>query len=162
MANSRIQTRLLAMPIGQFQADWRPTSHTHQAPVTKPIAVQLGFASDELGYLIDLGIPQSDPSLPNPFARDPEIKREQVFAGAVAKPATLLLDRLRARTRVRDGRWTSLDQALALLDIMDFQHKDIIEDKIRKNATMYQMLAQYMQMALTMAMQASSMMHLQL
>lgn len=80
---------------------------------TKPIAVQLGFASDELGYLIDLGIPQSDPSLPNPFARDPEIKREQVFAGAVAKPATLLIDRLRARTRVRDGRWTSLDQALA-------------------------------------------------
>lgn len=79
----------------------------------KPIAVQLGFASDELGYLIDLGIPPSDPSAANPFARDPEIKREQVFAGACAKPATLLIDRLRAHTRVREASWTSLEQKLA-------------------------------------------------
>ncbi|MCR2813355.1 AAA family ATPase [Microbacterium sp. zg.Y1090] len=76
-----------------------------------PVAVQLGFAGDELGYLIDLGIPQSDQR--NLFARDPEIKREQVFAGALAKPATLLIDRLRGATRVRDGGWTTLDQTLA-------------------------------------------------
>lgn len=78
-----------------------------------PIAVKLGFASDELGYLIDLGIPQSDPSAANPFARDPEIKREQVFAGPVAKPSALLIDRLRANTRVRNGRWVDLDQRLS-------------------------------------------------
>lgn len=77
----------------------------------KPVAVQLGFASDELGYLVDLGIPQVDQA--NPFARDPEIKREQVFAGALAKPATLLIDRLRGNTRVRDGSWVDLDQKLA-------------------------------------------------
>ena len=76
-----------------------------------PIAVQLGYASDELGYLIDLGIPQGDQA--NPFARDPEIKREQVFAGPVAKPATLLIDRTRQSTRVRDGEWSVLDQRLA-------------------------------------------------
>jgi predicted ATPase len=78
---------------------------------SRPVAVQLGFASDELGYLVDLGIPQVDQA--SPFARDPEIKREQVFAGPVAKPATLLIDRTRAHTRVRDGSWTSLDQKLA-------------------------------------------------
>lgn len=77
----------------------------------KPVAVQLGFASDELGYLVDLGIPQVDQG--SPFARDPEIKREQVFAGALAKPATLLIDRLRAHTRVRDGAWVDLEQSLA-------------------------------------------------
>ncbi|RZI87926.1 MAG: ATP-binding protein, partial [Microbacterium sp.] len=49
----------------------------------------------------------------NPFARDPEIKREQVFAGPLAKPATLLIDRTRAHTRVRDGAWTAVDQKLA-------------------------------------------------
>ncbi|MFJ6678940.1 AAA family ATPase [Microbacterium sp. NPDC091382] len=76
-----------------------------------PIAVQLGFASDELGYLVDLGIPQI--SQESVFARDPEIKREQVFAGPLAKPATLLIDRLRTQTRVRDGSWVSLDQKLA-------------------------------------------------
>ncbi len=76
-----------------------------------PIAVQLGFASDELGYLVDLGIPQT--SQDSVFARDPEIKREQIFAGQLAKPSTLLIDRLRAQTRVRDGGWVSLDQKLA-------------------------------------------------
>lgn len=77
----------------------------------KPVAVQLGFASDELGYLVDLGIPQADQA--SPFARDPEIKREQVFAGALAKPATLLIDRLRSNTRVREASWVDLDQKLA-------------------------------------------------
>ncbi len=78
---------------------------------SRPVAVQLGFASDELGYLVDLGIPQSDQR--SPFARDPEIKREQVFAGPVAKPSTLLIDRSRAHTRVRDDSWGSLAQKLA-------------------------------------------------
>ncbi len=89
-----------------------PEAGGSQGTVRKgPIAVQLGFSSDELGYLVDLGIPQVDQG--SFFARDPEIKREQVFAGAVAKPATLLIDRLRANTRVRDGRWVELDQQLA-------------------------------------------------
>ncbi len=86
-----------------------------------PIAVQLGFASDELGYLIDLGIPQADPTVANPFARDPEIKRERVFAGPIATPAALLIDRLRQNTRVRDGRWVDLDQRLA-------PHESIVTD----------------------------------
>ncbi|THE07450.1 ATP-binding protein [Microbacterium oleivorans] len=76
-----------------------------------PIAVQLGFSSDELGYLVDLGIPQI--AQDSVFARDPEIKREQVFAGPFAKPATLLIDRLRSQTRIRDGAWVSLEQKLA-------------------------------------------------
>ncbi|MFS0866881.1 AAA family ATPase [Microbacterium sp. 179-B 1A2 NHS] len=77
----------------------------------KPIAVQLGFASDELGYLVDLGIPQGPQD--NPFARDPVIKREQVFAGPLAKPATLLIDRAGPLTRVRDDQWVRLEQKLA-------------------------------------------------
>ncbi|MDD7930283.1 AAA family ATPase [Microbacterium thalli] len=77
----------------------------------RPLAVQLGYASDELGYLVDLGIPQA--SQESMFARDPEIKREQVFAGRVAKPSTLLIDRTRQSTRVRDDAWTVLDQRLS-------------------------------------------------
>ena len=46
------------------------------------------------------------------------------------------------------------DQALALHDIMDFDHKDVIEDKVRQNGTMYQMLAMYQQIALQLATQA--------
>ena len=43
------------------------------------------------------------------------------------------------------------DKALALLDIMDFGHKDAIEDKVRQNGTMYQMLAMYQQIAMQLA-----------
>lgn len=76
----------------------------------RPVAVQLGVAADELGYLIDLGIPQTDQR--SVFARDPEIKREQVFAGTVAKPSTVLIDRSRAHVRVREDGWRSLAQSL--------------------------------------------------
>ncbi len=76
----------------------------------RPVAVQLGVASDELGYLIDLGVPQTDQR--SAFARDPEIKREQVFAGPVAKPSTVLIDRTRAHVRVRENGWRSLAQQL--------------------------------------------------
>ena len=89
---------------------------------TVPIAVQLGFASDELGYRVDLGQPQIGPT--SPFVRDPEIKREQIFAGPIAKPSSLLIDRLRQVTRVRDGSWHIVNQQLApfesiLIDLAD-------------------------------------------
>ena len=46
------------------------------------------------------------------------------------------------------------DKALALLDIMDFDHKDLIEEKVRRNGTMYQLLTQYQQIALALAQEA--------
>lgn len=82
---------------------------------TKPVAVQLGFASDGLGYLVDLGLPQADRER-TVFGNDPEIKREQVFAGPAAKPSTLLIDRLRAVTRVRSDGWITLGQPLEASD----------------------------------------------
>ena len=90
-----------------------PTGAAHaQGTVRKgPVSVRLGFASDELGYLVDLGIPQTDQR--SAFARDPEIKREQIFAGPFATPSTLLVDRTRAAARVRDGAWAPVAQQLA-------------------------------------------------
>lgn len=46
------------------------------------------------------------------------------------------------------------DQSLALLDIMDFEGKELIEDKVRQNGTMYQLLVQYQQIALQLAVQS--------
>ncbi|WP_435092642.1 AAA family ATPase [Clavibacter michiganensis] len=70
-----------------------------------PIALRLGFASDELGYLVDLGIPQRDPdAVPRSmFERDPEIKRELIFSGPIARPRSLVLERRWKDVRVRDG-----------------------------------------------------------
>ena len=90
---------------------------------TRPVSVRLGIAADELGYLIDLGLQQTDQR--SLFARDPEVKREQVFSGAFARPGTLIVDRQRGGVRVRgDDGWVSLGQSLApgqsvLLDLAD-------------------------------------------
>lgn len=46
------------------------------------------------------------------------------------------------------------DQALAVLDVMDFERKELVEEKIRKNATMAQMLAMYQQIAINQALQS--------
>ena len=58
-----------------------------------PISLALGFATADLGYLIDLGLPQ--PGAPTLFLRDPEIKREVVFAAPRLRPAAVLVERRR-------------------------------------------------------------------
>lgn len=74
----------------------------------KPISLQLGCATDEFGYLVDLGIPQDSQSV---FARDPEIKREAVFTGPVMRPATTLVRRKRRLVEQREGRsWAEVGQ----------------------------------------------------
>jgi predicted ATPase len=61
---------------------------------TRPVSLELGFAADDFGYLVDLGLPQmaGHRSL---FAQDPEIKREVVFAGAVMRSSSTLVRRTR-------------------------------------------------------------------
>lgn len=75
-----------------------------------PVALQLGFASDSLGYLVDLGLPQPGESL---FTRDPELKRELIFAGPVARPSSVLVERTNSVVRVRDDTWRTLDARIA-------------------------------------------------
>jgi predicted ATPase len=77
-----------------------------------PVSLRLGFAeSDGLGYLVDLGVPVLQQSA---FARDPEIKREMAWAGPIARPAAVLVDRGGGAVRSRDGRgWRELTRALA-------------------------------------------------
>lgn len=72
---------------------------------TRPVSLELGFSSDDFGYLIDLGLPQ-DAGLGSAFARDPEIKREAVFAGPRLRPSATLVHRVRdyAEVAAESGR----------------------------------------------------------
>ena len=72
---------------------------------TRPVSLELGFASDDFGYLIDLGLPQSA-GLGSLFARDPEIKREAVFAGPRLRSSSTLVRRGRdyAEAAAESGR----------------------------------------------------------
>jgi predicted ATPase len=83
----------------------RRTGTTQGTARNRPISLQLGFAADDFGYLVDLGIPQSaGPG--SAFARDPEIKRESVFAGPVLRPSSTLVRRTRdfAEVSAESGR----------------------------------------------------------
>jgi predicted ATPase len=72
---------------------------------TRPVSLELGFSSADFGYLIDLGLPQ-DAGLHSAFARDPEIKREAVFAGPRLRPSATLVRRTRdyAEVAAESGR----------------------------------------------------------
>ncbi|GAB3888908.1 AAA family ATPase [Terrabacter terrigena] len=76
----------------------RDRGHAVQGTRRKgPISLQLGFASDDLGYLVDLGLPQqssgAEAGTPSAFLRDPEIKREVVWSGPVMRPGSVLVRR---------------------------------------------------------------------
>jgi predicted ATPase len=85
-----------------------------------PISLKLGFASDDFGYAIDLGLPP--PSIPpslDSFRHDPQIKRECVWNGPTLRPSAVLVDRRGPFVRARADRdWVSLTQGLATFDSM--------------------------------------------
>src|SRR5688572_32226117 len=79
-----------------------------------PISLKLGFASDDFGYAIDLGLPIPGGSV---FDHDPEIKREVVWSGPKLRPSAVLVDRRGPFVRSRaDGDWVMLTQGLASFD----------------------------------------------
>jgi predicted ATPase len=84
---------------------------------TKPVGLRLGFAGDEFGYALDLGMPIPTQTA---FYRDPEFKRECIWRGPVLKPATLLADRGGpvVRTRAGTGAWDQEPQRIGLTDSM--------------------------------------------
>lgn len=81
----------------------------------EPVSLRLGFASDDFGYAIDLGLPVPSDSM---FARDPEIKRECIWSGPVLRPATLLVDRRGSLVQVRSnsGEWQPISTNLTSFD----------------------------------------------
>ena len=82
-------------------ASVRSGRHPVQGTVRSgPVSLQLGFASDDFSYLIDLGLPTRDES--SAFNLDPEIKREVVWSGPVMRPASVLIKRKRPSVELRD------------------------------------------------------------
>jgi predicted ATPase len=55
-----------------------------------PVHLRLGFASDNLGYAIELGFPVPGASA---FSLDPAIKRESIWAGPVYRQSSQLVER---------------------------------------------------------------------
>jgi predicted ATPase len=82
-----------------------------------PVSLRMGFASDDFGYLIDLGLPPPGKSA---FSLDPEIKQESIWHGPTLRPMTMLVDRQGALVRIRaeDGSWRMVNDRLSPFDSM--------------------------------------------
>ncbi len=87
------------------------------------VNLRLGFAGDDFGYAIDLGLPSPSGSA---FSLDPEIKTECIWAGPILRPASLLVERRDwvVRTRRSDGEWDILSYQLSSFDSMMSQFAD--------------------------------------
>jgi predicted ATPase len=87
-----------------------------------PVNLRMGFASDEFGYLIDVGLPASGGSA---FGLDPEIKRECIWHGAKLRPSTLLVERRGPVVRIHgDDDSRIVSDSLAAFDSMMTQIAD--------------------------------------
>jgi predicted ATPase len=95
----------------------RPGKPVQGTVRTKPVGLRLGFAGDEFGYALDLGLPVPGKTM---FNLDPEFKREAVWAGPVLRPAALLADRAGpvVRTRAESGGWGAERFEIRLSDSM--------------------------------------------
>src|SRR5678815_3454269 len=75
-----LQSTLWAGPETPSRAVKRGEDPVQGTTRKHPVSLRLGFAGDDFGYAIDLGLPTPSSSA---FAQDPEIKRECVWHGAV-------------------------------------------------------------------------------
>lgn len=103
----------------KFSREMRSGAQPVQGTVrSAPVSLRLGFASDDLGYAIDLGLPV--PSRTR-FSQDPEIKVEAVWSGPALGRANLIADRRGPLVRVRgseSGAWRDSFGKLSAFDSM--------------------------------------------
>jgi predicted ATPase len=91
-------------------------------PRRDAVRLRLGFATDDFGYSISLGLPKPSTSA---FSLDPEIKRECIWAGPFFRPSSLLVDRDGAVIKVRsDSGWDVINQHISHFDSMYSQVAD--------------------------------------
>jgi len=82
-----------------------------------PVALKLGFTTDDYSYAIELGLPVKTISR---FALDPEIKLETLWIGAAPGRNNVLAERHGPSVRVRGktGAWAQAETSLAAYDSM--------------------------------------------
>lgn len=91
---------------------------------TKAKRLQLGFATEQFGYAISLGLPTPTTSA---FALDPEIKQEAIWSGDYYRPSSALIKREGGVIKTRAGRsWNVVRSDVAKYDSIFDQFLDPI------------------------------------
>lgn len=94
---------------GAMRRGEAPVQGAHKR--TRPVSLMLAFTTDEMGYMVDVGLPS--PQRGSAFNHDPVIKREMVFAGQIMRPASLLARRKASRVEFRADEWVEATTRLA-------------------------------------------------
>lgn len=105
-AEGGLQSALWAGPESVSKAAKRGAAPIQGTVRRERVALKLGFASEDYGYAIDLGLP-----IPNQyrhyasslFNRDPEIKAEAVWAGGVLKRSNVFASRTNQFVQILTG-----------------------------------------------------------
>lgn len=116
-AEGGLQSTLWAGP-EQIARSVREGRHPVQGTVRNGrVALKLGFASDDYGYAVDLGLPVPSQTK---FFLDPEIKAEAVWAGEMLSRRNVFATRAGPGVTVLDetGRRSTLTSLLAPFDSM--------------------------------------------
>lgn len=99
----KITRRMLA---GEVEVEGGPRQYVKR--------LKMGFAGEDFGYAISLGLPPPTPSM---FSLDPQVKHEAIWAGPVCRPASLLVQRSAALVKLREGRqWQVVNQHMTEFD----------------------------------------------
>jgi predicted ATPase len=101
----------------------RGTRPVQGGPRLDAVHLRLGFASEDFGYAIDMGLPIKSTSA---FALDPEIKRETIWNGPVFKETAKLVDRRGPLLRAVDaeGAWRAIPHPLSTFESMMTEFAD--------------------------------------
>ena len=116
-AEGGLQSTLWAGPETFSRAMKERSAPVQGALRRAPVSMRLGFASEDYGYAIDLGLPRPSASA---FSRDPEIKLESLWLGQAPSPRTLIAERRGPHVRVRgeSGQWNGSAREQAGIDSM--------------------------------------------
>ncbi|ESQ81937.1 hypothetical protein AEAC466_19600 [Asticcacaulis sp. AC466] len=102
----------------RFSRTMKSGEHAIQGTVRKqPVALRLGFVSEDYGYGIDLGLP---PPLTSVFPHDPQIKAESLWIGQVLNRRNEIARRKGPLIQVRDkaNLWQEVLTNLSPFDSM--------------------------------------------
>ncbi len=116
-AEGGLSSTLWAGPETLSRAMLRGEQPVQGGPRRNVVRLKLGFASDDLGYALELGLPQAGQTA---FGIDPHIKHETLFAGPLARPASTLVSRDNAVVKVRaqGGKWQVISKYLQSYESM--------------------------------------------
>lgn len=99
------------------------TQEIQGGPRREAVSLKLGFAGEDFGYAIDLGLPTPSRSA---FGADPQIKTEILWSGEKLGRANVVAERRGPSVRVRTemGDWRQVATSLAPFDSMMSQCGD--------------------------------------